>query len=97
MTIDAALSRLSLGDPAGALALLRPSDDAADGNATEHAARGMILLAADRPDDARAALRLAVALGADDPATLLNLALAEDRGGDRARARRLMHRVAEAE
>ena len=52
------------------------------------------LLAAGRFQDALAPLRLAVSLGDADPATMLNLAIAEDRAGDRDRARRLMRQVA---
>ena len=39
-------------------------------------------------------LRAAMARGDASPATMLNLAIAEDRAGDRARARRLMQSVA---
>jgi predicted O-linked N-acetylglucosamine transferase (SPINDLY family) len=91
MTVEAALSRLQRGDPDGALSLL---DQAGDGAAV-HAARGMALLAADRAEAARAALRAAVALGDTAPVTVLNLALAEERTGDRARGRTLMLALAE--
>jgi predicted O-linked N-acetylglucosamine transferase (SPINDLY family) len=91
MTVDAALSRLREGDPGAALALL----DQAGGDAAVHAARGMALLAADRVEEARAALRAAVALGDTSPVTVLNLALAEDRGGDHPRGRALMLCLAE--
>ena len=40
------------------------------------------------------ALRQALAIGDTSPASLLNLAIAEDRAGDRARGRRLMRQVA---
>ena len=56
--------------------------------------RGMDLLAEGRFHDALAPLRLALSLGDTAPATLLNLSIAEDRAGDRDRARRLMRQVA---
>lgn len=86
MTVDAALTRIRDGDPGGALALL----DTAGDDAAVHSARGMALLAADRMQEARAALRAAVALGDTSPVTVLNLALAEDRTDDPARGRALM-------
>ena len=52
------------------------------------------LLAAGRFQDALAPLRLALSLGDITPATLLNLAIAEDRTGDQSRGRRLMGQVA---
>ncbi len=52
------------------------------------------LLAEGRFQDALEQLRMALALGDTAPATLLNLAIAEDRVGDRERARRLMRQVA---
>ena len=52
------------------------------------------LLAQGRFQEALAPLRLALSLGDTAPATLLNLAIAEDRAGDRARSRRLMQQVA---
>jgi tetratricopeptide (TPR) repeat protein len=52
------------------------------------------LLAAGRFQDALAPLRAAVARDADDPVATLNLAIAEDRAGDRDTARRLMRAVA---
>jgi protein O-GlcNAc transferase len=55
---------------------------------------GVDLLAAGRFHDALAPLRLALSLGDPAPATLLNLAIAEDRAGDRERGRRLMRQVA---
>ncbi len=90
MTAEAARAELQAGRPEIALALLE-SELALGDDAAHHAARGMALLAADRPADALAALRTAAALGDPDPATLLNLALAEDRAGDSDRARCLMH------
>ncbi len=61
----------------------------------DHAARGAGLLAMGRPADALSALRAAVAIGDAAPATLLNLALAEDRVGDCERARRRMQDLAD--
>ncbi len=55
---------------------------------------GVDLLAEGRFHDALAPLRLALSLGDTTPSTLLNLAIAEDRAGDRDRARRLMQQVA---
>ncbi len=55
---------------------------------------GVELLAAGRFQDALAPLRMALSRGETAPATLLNLAIAEDRAGDRERARRLMRQVA---
>ena len=55
---------------------------------------GMDLLAEGRFADALAPLRLALSVGDTTPATLLNLAIAEDRAGDRSRARHLMQHVA---
>ena len=54
----------------------------------------MDLLAKGRFQEALAPLRLALSLGDTAPATLLNLGIAEDRAGDRDRARRLMRQVA---
>jgi predicted O-linked N-acetylglucosamine transferase (SPINDLY family) len=59
-----------------------------------HAATGVALLADGRFQDALAPLRLALACGDARPATLLNLAIAEDRAGDRGYARTLMRSVA---
>ncbi|HEX4368828.1 MAG TPA: tetratricopeptide repeat protein [Rhodopila sp.] len=55
---------------------------------------GVDLLAAGRFRDALEPLRLARSLGDTTPAMLLNLAIAEDRAGDRERGRRLMRQVA---
>jgi protein O-GlcNAc transferase len=93
MTIEAALELLRRGDAAGALAML---DDAVpiDADAPSfHAARGMALLADNRPAEALTTLRIAVTLGDSSPSTLLNLAIAEDRAGDLTRARQLMCQV----
>ena len=94
MTAEAALARLRAGDAEGALLLLdsAPGDDA---DPKRHAARGMTLLDMAQPDAARTALRVAVSLGDTSPPTLLNLAVAEDRMGNVARARGLMETVAE--
>jgi predicted O-linked N-acetylglucosamine transferase (SPINDLY family) len=92
MTVEAALVRLRQGDPAGALTLLSSREAEADRPASD-AALGMVLLAADRPAEARVMLRAAVALGDTSPATLLNLALAEDRTGEQDRARGLMREL----
>jgi protein O-GlcNAc transferase len=93
MTIEAALELLHRGDTTGALAML---DDAVTIEADApffHAARGMALLADNRPTEALATLRIAVTLGDSSPPTLLNLAIAEDHAGDLARARHLMREV----
>ena len=94
MTAKAALDLLRAGDAAGALSLLDcvAADDA---KPAPLAARGMALLDVNDPGAARIALRAAVALGDTSPPTLLNLAIAEDRAGDIARARGLMQTVAE--
>ena len=55
---------------------------------------GINLLAEGRFEEALAPLRLAVSAGDSTPATILNLAIAEDRAGDRDRARRLMRQIA---
>jgi protein O-GlcNAc transferase len=55
---------------------------------------GVDFLAAGRFKDALAPLRLAISLGETGPVSLLNLAIAEDRAGDRARGRRLIRQVA---
>ncbi|MGA3400091.1 MAG: tetratricopeptide repeat protein [Acetobacteraceae bacterium] len=93
MTAEAALVRLRAGDAEGALNLL----DAASGDDADparHAARGMTLLDMNQPEAASFALRTAVSLGDTSPPTLLNLAIAEDRLGNLARARGLMETVA---
>jgi tetratricopeptide (TPR) repeat protein len=59
------------------------------------AARGMALLAAGLPAEALSCLREAVAIGNATPVTLLNLALAEDRAGDRERGRQRMRDLAD--
>jgi protein O-GlcNAc transferase len=94
MTAEAALVLLRAGDAEGALLVLdsaRPND----ADPARHAARGMTLLDMNQPDAARTALRAAVSLGDTSPPTLLNLAIAEDRLGNVARARGLMETVAE--
>ncbi|WP_428541979.1 tetratricopeptide repeat protein [Rhodopila sp.] len=57
---------------------------------------GIDLLAAGRFKEALAPLRLALSLGNAAPATLLNLAIAEDHAGDRQCARRICRQVAAA-
>lgn len=89
MTADGGFGQLDAGDACDAAAI---PDTAA--NAGCHTTRGMELLAQDRPAEALTALRLAVSLGDTSPPTVLNLALAEDRTGDHARARALMRTVA---
>src|SRR5580658_1039768 len=59
------------------------------------AVRGCALLATGHPVDALPVLRAAAAIGDATPVTLLNLALAEDRTGDRDRARRRMQDLAD--
>src|SRR5665213_4080517 len=78
--------------------VLDRADHAANGIAplaAGHALRGVALLAADRPAEALPALRAAVAAGDATPETLLNLAVAEDRAGDREHARRQMRHLAD--
>ena len=58
-------------------------------------ARGAALLALGMPTEALAVLRAAVAIGGATPATLLNLALAEDRAGDHDCARQQMQDIAD--
>ena len=64
------------------------------GAGDQEAARGMALLRLGLFEEALVVLRLAVELGDDHPPTMLNLAIAEDRVGDRGHARRLMQKVA---
>ncbi len=90
MTADAVLALLQGGDPVGALALLDDGMPSDDPDAEWLVARGMVQLANAHPAEALTALRMAVALGDTMPATLLNLALAEDKAGDPARATHLM-------
>lgn len=61
----------------------------------DHAARGAALLALDQPAEALLALREAAAIDDATPVTLLNLALAEDRAGDREQARRRIQAIAD--
>lgn len=90
MTTEAALELLGTGDPDGALILLGETASPDEVEPARHAARGMVLLANDRPAGALSALRIAVALGDSSPPTLLNLALAEQKAGSEERAVRLM-------
>lgn len=87
MTVEAALERLRDGDAAGALAALEAASPGERSDPLYHTALGMALLADTRPAEALSALRIAVALGDATPPTLLNLAMAEDKAGDTARAR----------
>jgi protein O-GlcNAc transferase len=93
MTIGAALELLQNGDPVGALGLLHDMPSADEVEPASHAARGMVLLANDRPAEALSALRTAVGLGDNSPPTLLNMALAEQGAGSLKRAVRLMYRL----
>jgi predicted O-linked N-acetylglucosamine transferase (SPINDLY family) len=61
---------------------------------TSAAHEGQDFLAAGEFTAALAPLRIASAVADAQPSTLLNLAIAEDRGGDRAKARRLMRMLA---
>jgi tetratricopeptide (TPR) repeat protein len=70
-----------------------PADGAPVSSITP-AAHGLNLLAAGCFQEALSPLRLAISRGDTDPATVLNLAIAEDRAGDRSRARQLMQIVA---
>lgn len=94
MTAELAFAELRAGRPEDALALLE-AEQTVSADAAHHATRGMMLLAAGRQQDALCTLRTAIALGDAEPATLLNLALAEDGAGDPQRARRLMSRLEE--
>lgn len=85
----AALARLRAGDADGALALLTAAPDAPAGGARQ-AVLGMIQLARAALPEALAALRAAAGLGETSPNTVLNLALAEHRAGDPARAAALI-------
>ena len=90
--VSEALAALRDGNAEQARARLEslPATERDDGRC---AALGMVHLAAGRFGEARTALRAAVALGDASPATLLNLAIAEDYAGDRTRARSLMQEV----
>jgi len=79
--IARALACLHDGDVEAALAHVEGSP-AAGSDHRHHAVLGMIHLAAGQFSEASASLRIAVSLGDHTPATLLNLALAEDRIGD---------------
>jgi protein O-GlcNAc transferase len=67
---------------------------APDGGATRGPMEGIALLAQGRPAEALPLLRAAVGAGDGSPALLLNLAVAEDRAGDRDRARQQMQAIA---
>ena len=90
VTTEAAIELLRDGDPAGALALLGPVLSPDDVDPARLAALGMVQLANRRAAEALTALRMAVALGDTSPATLLNLALAQEQTGDPESAVRLM-------
>ena len=94
MTVDAALDLLRRGDPDAAMAELDRPLLVTGSDADRLTVRGMVLLAQNRPDEARRCLRDAVLCPRAAPATLLNLALAEDRTGHPARAHRLMRALA---
>jgi protein O-GlcNAc transferase len=94
MAAEASLAQLSHNEPTSHLAAqVDPAPDVGSDPAC-YAAHGMVLLAQDRVAEALASLRTAISLGDTNPSTALNLALAEDRAGDRVRARALMRRVA---
>src|SRR4051794_11312499 len=90
MTAEAALELLRGGDSAGALALLGDAIALDEIDPAELVARGIVRLANHQPAEALTALRMAVSLGDTSPATVLNLALAQDQTGDSERALRLM-------
>jgi predicted O-linked N-acetylglucosamine transferase (SPINDLY family) len=94
MTVDTALDLLRLGDADAAMAELDRPMLVTGSDVERLTARGMVLLAQNRPDEARRCLRAAVHRQRAAPATLLNLALAEDRTGHPARGRRLMRALA---
>ena len=71
-----------------------PHDGDTTGRGGDLAEAGRHLLAQGRFHDALAALRQAVASGHDAPSTVLNLAIAHDRTGDRPHARSIMQAVA---
>ena len=94
MIAGAALRRLQAGDAAGALHMLAGFED---DDANAHSVRGMALLESGDAAGAIAAFRGALAAGDGSPATLLNLALAQDAAGERHEARALMRRVGAAD
>ena len=83
MIAESALRRLESGDPAGERDPNKPEP-------ASHADRGMALLAGGRAQEARTALRIAIASGDGRPETWLNLALAEAGSGAADRALALM-------
>src|SRR5689334_9004376 len=89
MTIDMPHGwvRAASGSLSSAAPMSTPGEDAL-------AVAGVAALAEGRFSDALAVLRLAVAPGDPSSVTLLNLAIAEDRAGDRNRAQALMRKVA---
>lgn len=93
MTVELALERLRAGETDAAHDELKKAEIAADPRCL--AALGMVHLAAGDSAAALGTLRAAVASGDRQPATWLNLALAEDAEGDPMHARQLMHRLTE--
>lgn len=93
MNADAARELLSRGDAPGALALLDDPTCPDETDTVALVARGIMQLANEHPAEALTALRSAVVLGDKAPATLLNLALAEQKTGDLANALRQMEEL----
>ena len=87
MTTELMPARLLARAPA---AFKTGASDIEEWDAARHAALGMAMLDQGRGAEALVALRGAVAFGDARPATLLNLALAEDRAGDPAQAQAMM-------
>jgi protein O-GlcNAc transferase len=87
---EAALELLREGDLVGALSLVGQVASLQETRSSDHAARGMVLLANNLPEKALLALQTAVTLGDVLPSTLLNLALAEQKAGNPERAVHLM-------
>jgi protein O-GlcNAc transferase len=90
MTTETALDLLRGGNPVGALALLGDALSPDEIDPARLVARGMVQLANNHPAEALTALRMAVVRGDTAPATLLNLALAQEKTGDPERALGLM-------
>lgn len=76
------------------VAVLSPDNDAMLVQSPSPSVHGLNLLAAGCFREALEPLRLAFRLGDTNPATLLNLAIAEDRAGDRPHAQNIMNQVA---
>ena len=97
MTIDVRLPTAGENPPPTTLAdppACTRADPPASTRADPPRPAGVDLLAVGRFEEALAPLRLALSMGDTAPATLLHLAIAEDRAGDRNRGRRLMRQVA---